>query len=109
MFLADGSPRLAVAAGLARLDTKLLAAAFGVSRRRVRFASAAEALEITGYQVGAMPPFGHRTELPTVVDQAVSVGEVYYGGGGSTSAMLELDAQALLAATGALQAPLTKE
>ena len=109
VFLADGRPWLAVATGLAHLDPHLLAEAFGVARRRVRLAAATEAFEITGYQVGAMPPFGHRRRLPTVVDESIVAGKVYYGGGGSGSVMLELGAETLIAVTGAQQVPLTKE
>ena len=108
IFLVNGSPRLAISTGLTRLDINLLAAAFGVSRRRVRFATADQALDIMGFQVGSMPPFGHRTCLYTVVDNTLVSGQMYYAGGGSSSAMIEIDVQKLVAITGAKCAPLTK-
>jgi prolyl-tRNA editing enzyme YbaK/EbsC (Cys-tRNA(Pro) deacylase) len=107
VFIVEGEPRLVVAAGDDRLPYRALARAFGVSRRRIRLANAEEALAITGYAVGAMPPFGHRRELETVVDQdRVRPGRVVYGGGGSQDALLEITTDVLLAVTSARAVPL---
>lgn len=104
----DGVPTLVVAAGEDRLAYPRLAAAFGTSRRKVRLASAEEALELTGYPVGAMPPFGHRTALPTWVDAArVRPGLTVVAGGGARDALLEVTTDDLLRATGARAALLT--
>jgi prolyl-tRNA editing enzyme YbaK/EbsC (Cys-tRNA(Pro) deacylase) len=104
----DGAPTLVVAAGEDRLVYPRLAAAFGVSRRRVRLASADEALELTGYPVGAMPPFGHRRPLPTWVDAArVRPGLRVVAGGGARDALLDLTTDDLLRATDARSARLT--
>lgn len=109
VFLVNGEPLLVVAAGEGRIRCPLLAAALGVSRKRVRFATAEEALRITGYPVGAMPPFGHRQALPTLVDELTvpSSGRVY-AGGGSVSALLEVDVAELLAVSGGKWVPLTE-
>ncbi len=108
VFLAQGEPLLVVAAGESRVSYPLLAAALGVGRKRVRFASPEEALLVTGYRVGAMPPFGHLSELPTLVD-AVTVPEsgAVFGGGGGVSALLEVDAAVLHEVTRARRVPLT--
>jgi prolyl-tRNA editing enzyme YbaK/EbsC (Cys-tRNA(Pro) deacylase) len=104
----DGTPTLVVAAGEDRLVYPRLAAAFGVSRRRVRLATADEALELTGFPVGAMPPFGHRRPLPTWVDEArVRPGLRVVAGGGARDALLDLTTDDLLRATGARSARLT--
>src|SRR5690554_4788683 len=68
VFLAGGEPLLVVAAGEARVSYPLLAAALGLGRKQVRFATPDEALLVTGFRVGAMPPFGHRAPLPTLLD-----------------------------------------
>jgi prolyl-tRNA editing enzyme YbaK/EbsC (Cys-tRNA(Pro) deacylase) len=108
VFLVDGEPRLVIAAGEARVPYPALARACGVSRRRLRLAAADEALTITGYVIGAMPPFGHRTRLETLVDAAgVPRGTVVYGGGGSREALLEIDSDELLRVTGARLVSLT--
>ena len=104
----DGVATLVIAAGEDRLSYPKLAAAFGTSRRRVRLASPDEALEITGFPVGAMPPFGHRTPLPTWVDAArVRPGLEVVAGGGARDALIRVATDDLLRATAARSAPLT--
>jgi prolyl-tRNA editing enzyme YbaK/EbsC (Cys-tRNA(Pro) deacylase) len=101
VFVTPESPVLVINNGLARVDRKKLAAVLGVGRRRVKFAAAEEALALTGFVVGAMPPFGHARPLRTLVDPSVTDWEVVYGGGGEIDAMMRLTSQELLRATGA--------
>ncbi len=108
VLIVDGAPALVVAAGPDRLSYPRLATAFATSRRRVRMASPEEAFALTGYEVGAMPPFGHRRPLPTWVDgHRVVPGLGVVAGGGARDALLELRTDDLLRATGARSAPLT--
>jgi prolyl-tRNA editing enzyme YbaK/EbsC (Cys-tRNA(Pro) deacylase) len=60
-----------------------------------------QALEITGYVVGAMPPFGHHTRLKTIVGTGVTAHTEIFGGGGEKNAMLRLTPEELLRVTGA--------
>jgi Cys-tRNA(Pro) deacylase len=101
VFLTDGNPLLVINNGMARVDRKKLAGFLGVGRKRVKFASADQALEMTGYVVGSMPPFGHRHKLKTLVDPAVTTLEVVFGGGGDLDAMLRVTPKELLRVTGA--------
>ena len=108
VFLNDGSPLLVITNGLARVDRKKLAGFLGVGRKRVKFASADQARELTGYVVGSMPPFGHHCKLPTLVDPAVTTMEVVFGGGGDLDAMLRVTPAELLRVTGAQVVPLSE-
>jgi Cys-tRNA(Pro) deacylase len=101
VFQVLGEPLLVINCGPARVDRKKLAAALGVGRKKVKFASAEQALAASGYPVGAMPPFGHRSPLRTLVDQGVKHLEVVYGGGGSVDAMMRLSPGELFRITGA--------
>ncbi|MBL0712185.1 MAG: YbaK/EbsC family protein [Desulfosarcina sp.] len=101
VFLNTGDPLLVINNGLARVDRKKLAVFLGVGRKRVKFATAEQALAITGYVVGSMPPFGHRQKLPTLVDPAVTTQDTVYGGGGALDAMLRLTPAELLRITAA--------
>jgi hypothetical protein len=59
-----------------------------------------EVLAITGFCVGTVPPFAHRTRLRTLVDAAVlNSGEKVVGGGGDVNTHVVLEASALLEAT----------
>jgi len=108
VFLAGDQPFLVINKGTARVDRKKLAAYLGMNRKRVKFATAGQALEITGYVVGSMPPFGHRHALRTLVDTAAAKLEVAYGGGGNVDAMMRLSILELLEVTQAEVADLSE-
>jgi prolyl-tRNA editing enzyme YbaK/EbsC (Cys-tRNA(Pro) deacylase) len=110
VFLCDGESCLVVAAGEVRISYKKLADYLRLSRRKVKMASPEQALEITGFPVGAMPPFGHKEVLRTFVDADSLQGgyEVYYGGGGTKEALLELTLETLLEVTRAAVVPLAE-
>jgi len=95
LFLVDGEPVLVINNGLARVAWKQLADYLGVSRRRLKTANAEKVLEITGYQVGAVPPVGHKSELRTVVATAVYDQTIIYGGGGEVHALMRLTTEEL--------------
>lgn len=99
VFLVYEEPLLVINNGLAKVDRRKVADWLGVGKKQVKFASAEQALEITGYIVGSMPPFGHRRKLRTLVDPAVSEFEIIYGGGGDIDAMMRLTSTELLRVT----------
>ncbi len=100
VFVVKGEPLLVINNGLAKVDRRKVAAQLGVGQKQVKFARAEQALALTGYVVGSMPPFGHRQKLRTFVDPAVSEMDVIFGGGGDIDAMLRLSAAELLRVTG---------
>ncbi|MFH1985547.1 MAG: YbaK/EbsC family protein [Pseudomonadota bacterium] len=109
VFRCDDTALLVITNGLARVDRKKLAGQLGVGRKKVKFATAEDALDITGFIVGSMPPFGHRTQLRTLVDPSVTAMETVYGGGGDIDAMLRLTPGELLRVTGADVMPLAED
>lgn len=101
VFIVHDQPLLVINNGLARVDRRKLATILGVGRRRVKFASAEQALAITGYVVGSMPPFGHRQKLRTLADPAIVKLDEIFGGGGDLDAMMKLTPNELLRVTDA--------
>lgn len=108
VFLQEDKPLLVIAAGESRIDDKALAAALGVSRRKLKFASADLALAITGFEAGAMPPFGHKEILDTWMDSLSLQDEELYGGGGTKSALLKINLTELKRLTAAKCLALTE-
>ena len=101
VFVVDGQPTLVITNGTRKIDDRLVAQHYGVGRKRAKMTRAEQALETTGYVVGAMPPFGHRTRLRTIVDPGVVDQQEIFGGGGEIDAMLRLTSEELLRVTGA--------
>ena len=101
VFITPDESLLVINNGLNRVDRKKIAAHLGLGKKRVKFASPEQALAITGFVVGSMPPFGHMKKLPTLVDPAVVEQKVIFGGGGELNAMMRLDSAELARVTGA--------
>lgn len=99
VFLIYDEPLLVINNGLAKVDRRKIADWLGVGKKQVKFANAEQALEITGYIVGSMPPFGHRRKLRTLVDPAITRFEIIFGGGGDIDAMMRLTSTELLRVT----------
>ena len=96
LFLADGAPHLVIANGTTRVGYKALADHLSISRKRLKLANAAQVVDITGYKVGTVPPFGHYERLPTIVETRVMGQNVLYVGGGAINALMRLSTTELL-------------
>lgn len=100
------TPVVVISHGERRVDKGSLAARFGVGKKRVTLAPAAVVLATLGYPAGGVPPFGHATPLPVIVDASVQAldarcGGVIFGGGGDDRTMMRLTVAELLRVTGA--------
>jgi Cys-tRNA(Pro)/Cys-tRNA(Cys) deacylase len=67
---------VAILPALVRLSLKAAAAALGANKATMADQRAAE--RATGYVLGAVSPFGQRTQLPTVVDSGAMAWERMY-------------------------------
>jgi prolyl-tRNA editing enzyme YbaK/EbsC (Cys-tRNA(Pro) deacylase) len=103
LFLVDGRPVVLITCGTGRVDRRPIAAHFGVGRKRVKLAEAASVLEITGYPIGAMPPFGLSQPLPTLMDRRVLEHEVVYAGGGALNTLIRVSPDEIVRVTGAIE------
>jgi prolyl-tRNA editing enzyme YbaK/EbsC (Cys-tRNA(Pro) deacylase) len=98
-------PVVVISYGERRVDKAQLAARWGVGKKRVNLAPAPVVLELLGYAAGGVPPFGHRTQLPVLIDAGILAlrsrhGGVIYGGGGDDRTMMKLSVDELLRVTG---------
>lgn len=101
LFIVDGEPVLVIANGTARVNYKHLAHHFGINRKQLRMANAAQVLNITGFTVGTVPPFGHKIRLKTFMDHAVLAQTELYAGGGAENALVRIAPSELHRVTGA--------
>lgn len=87
---AGGAPLLALVAGDRRLDDRFLAARFGVGRKQIKLANAEQVLELTGYAIGGVSPFGLRAPLPALLDVSLRRFNVVWVAAGTSSAIFAI-------------------
>jgi Cys-tRNA(Pro) deacylase len=83
-------PMFVLVAGDRKLDDRALAGRFEVGRKQVRLASADEVLDVTGYRVGGVSPFGTLRRLDTLVDESFDRFEVVWLAGGTANAIFPM-------------------
>lgn len=71
VFMAGDASVVALLCGSDRLDPGRLAAELGLETACVRRANADEVRAATGYAIGGVPPLGHATPLPVLMDRGL--------------------------------------
>jgi len=90
-----------------QLDLKALADA--VHGRKASLADPGTAERATGYVVGGISPIGQRRRLTTVLDAGASAFDAVFVSAGRRGLQIELAPADLVAATGAVVAPIARE
>lgn len=94
-------PVLVCVPGDRRVDVRKLAAALGVSKNKVKGASADAVLAHTGFEAGGVAPCGHLTPPShTIIDERVFEHQLVWVGGGVKAAMFSCTPHALAELTG---------
>jgi prolyl-tRNA editing enzyme YbaK/EbsC (Cys-tRNA(Pro) deacylase) len=101
LFMVRDEPVLVIACGDAVVDRRVLTARFGVGKKQIKLADAETVLAILGYPVGGVPPVGHTTAVPVLLDRSVQAWDTVYGGGGDDHTLLRIAPEELARATGA--------
>ncbi len=109
LFLIEDRPILVITPGTDRVDRKRIAQHFGVGRKRVKLADPPTVKRVTGYEIGAVPPFGHLQRLDVIIEERIFQQEVVYAGGGSKKTLLEVKPEEILRVTGAAVLNLYKD
>jgi Cys-tRNA(Pro) deacylase len=99
IFAVDGQVVLAYVSGRNQLDEGRLAAAAGGSTcTRV---DADTVRNATGFPIGGVPPFGHRTPLPVFIDPDLLQYDVVWAAAGTWTDVFSITPDDLLRASGA--------
>jgi Cys-tRNA(Pro) deacylase len=107
VFVVDDAPVMALVAGHNRLDERRLSAAIGGGKAKRADADLVKAT--TGYSIGGVPPFGHVSELRTVVDEDLLAFPVVWAAAGTAYDVFPLTPDELVRVSGGTVAPLRKE
>ena len=98
VFMADGTPLLALTSGPNRADPARLAELVGA--QDVRRASPEEARQATGFAIGGTPPFGHPRKLRVLVDRDLLALSPLWAAAGAPDSVFPITPQTLLQASG---------
>jgi prolyl-tRNA editing enzyme YbaK/EbsC (Cys-tRNA(Pro) deacylase) len=96
---AELRPALVISNGSAPQDSRKLADAWEVGRKRIKLALPDVVLTVTGYPAGGVPPFGYPVAVDTYIDKDVLQQTVVYAGGGDERTLLRVAPQELLRVT----------
>jgi prolyl-tRNA editing enzyme YbaK/EbsC (Cys-tRNA(Pro) deacylase) len=99
VFDAGGTSTMVLVDGASRVDEKRLARELGVDA--VRRADPDTVRAATGYAIGGVPPFGHATPLPVLVDRGLLEHDVVWAAAGTPNTVFPLAPRALVEAAGA--------
>jgi prolyl-tRNA editing enzyme YbaK/EbsC (Cys-tRNA(Pro) deacylase) len=99
-FFIDEQPVIVLGSGDLRVDERKLGALRGVSRKKVKMATAEQSIEVVGYAPGGVPPVGHRGRLPIYVDDMLMRYETVYATAGAPDAIFPIAFKALVKVTG---------
>jgi len=97
MLMADSKPIICILLGRDRIDLERIKEIENV--KEVRLAKAKEVKEISGYDIGALPPFAHKQKIETLIDEKLKeIKGIVYCGGGSHYSLLKIEINELFKA-----------
>ncbi|MGW2030603.1 MULTISPECIES: YbaK/EbsC family protein [Streptomyces] len=99
VFAADGVPVLVLVDGASRVDVERLRQELGAGK--VTRADAGLVRETTGYAIGGVPPFGHRTRTRVLADRSLLAHEVVWAAAGTPYTVFPIGPEELVAHAGA--------
>ncbi|MEU9439595.1 YbaK/EbsC family protein [Streptomyces sp. NPDC048304] len=99
VFAADGAPVLVLMDGASRVDTERVRRELGAGK--VTRADAGVVRETTGYAIGGVPPFGHRTRTRVLADRSLLAHDVVWAAAGTPHTVFPIEPKALVAHAGA--------
>ncbi|WEO96926.1 YbaK/EbsC family protein [Streptomyces sp. FXJ1.172] len=99
VFAADGVPVLVLMDGASRVDVDRVRAELGAGR--VTRADAGVVRDTTGYAIGGVPPFGHRTRMRVLADRSLLAHAEVWAAAGTPHAVFPIEPRALVSHAGA--------
>ncbi|WP_328944247.1 YbaK/EbsC family protein [Streptomyces sp. NBC_00250] len=98
IFAADGVPVLVLMDGASRVDVERVREELGAEK--VTRADARVVRETTGYAIGGVPPFGHRTETRVLADRGLLDHALVWAAAGNPHTVFALDPKTLVSHAG---------
>jgi Cys-tRNA(Pro)/Cys-tRNA(Cys) deacylase len=93
---ADGIPMVVMIPGSRRLDVRKFKKTIGVNR--IKLVDPEDAVSLTGYILGSIPPLAHANDMPIYIDIRLLAIPIIYTCGGQTNTVLKIKPTDLIAA-----------
>ncbi|MGW7262000.1 YbaK/EbsC family protein [Streptomyces sp. NPDC054842] len=107
IFAADGVPVLVLMDGASRVDLELVRRTLGAEK--VTRARADLVRETTGYAIGGVPPFGHRTRTRVLADRSLLAHATVWAAAGTPYAVFPMTPGELVSHSGATLADVREQ
>ncbi|CAM5387199.1 YbaK/EbsC family protein [Streptomyces avidinii] len=107
VFAADGVPVLVLMDGASRVDVAAVGRELGADR--VTRADAAVVRETTGYAIGGVPPFGHRTRTRVLADRSLLAHDTIWAAAGTPHTVFPMAPGELVTYAGATLADVREQ
>ncbi|WP_309058631.1 YbaK/EbsC family protein [Streptomyces sp.] len=98
VFAADGAPVLVLMDGASRVDVERVRQELGAGK--VTRAKADVVRETTGYAIGGVPPFGHRTRTRVLADRSLLDHDLVWAAAGTPYTVFPMEPKTLIAHAG---------
>ncbi|MFD3488828.1 MULTISPECIES: YbaK/EbsC family protein [unclassified Streptomyces] len=98
IFEADGVPVLVLMDGASRVDVERVREELGAGK--VTRARADLVRETTGYAIGGVPPFGHRTRTRVLADRGLLDHDVVWAAAGTPHTVFPMDPKSVVSYAG---------
>ncbi|MFI0988844.1 YbaK/EbsC family protein [Streptomyces exfoliatus] len=98
IFAADGVPVLVLMDGASRVDVERVRRELCAAK--VTRADPRVVRETTGYAIGGVPPFGHRTRTRVLADRGILDHDVVWAAAGTPRTVFAMDPKSLVAHAG---------
>jgi prolyl-tRNA editing enzyme YbaK/EbsC (Cys-tRNA(Pro) deacylase) len=102
---ASGKPVLVITSGMNRVDEKKVKALLG---EKIERASPEFVKEMTGFEVGGVPPLGHANPCVVYLDEDLKAYPTLWAAGGTPNAVFEIGFAQLTEMSGAMVADVKK-
>nr|WP_131568592.1 YbaK/EbsC family protein [Streptomyces sp. KM273126] len=107
VFAADGVPVLVLMDGASRVDVELVRRELGAGK--VTRAKADVVRETTGYAIGGVPPFGHRTKTRVLADRSLLDHDTVWAAAGTPHTVFPMAPKELITHAGATLADVREQ
>ncbi|RJQ32149.1 MAG: hypothetical protein C4562_03720 [Actinobacteria bacterium] len=102
----DDKPFNAIIPGNKKVSLKKVKNLFADAK--IKLVNSDEAVDLTGYMLGATPPVAHKASTQTIIDESLMGNEVLYTGSGELNAMLKIRPEDLVEVTEAIVADISE-